>query len=120
MLKQVDKHSGIPAYIQIINMIKSEILLGNLNPGAQLPTVRKLKEIFQVNINTVLKALEKLKIEGIVSSEQGIGYFVNKNLKIDPKITNEIREIVKNLKKLNIDLQTLFIILEEVWKNEKI
>ncbi|MBT1247490.1 MULTISPECIES: winged helix-turn-helix domain-containing protein [unclassified Thermosipho (in: thermotogales)] len=119
MLKQVDKHSGIPAYIQIINMIKSEIILGKFTPGDQLPPVRELKEIFQVNINTVLKALEKLKIEGIISLEQGIGYFINKDIKISNDTIEEIKRVVKKLKKLNIDLQTIFIIFEEVWKNEK-
>lgn len=45
MLRKVDKHSGVPAYVQIVNMIKSEIILGNLQQGLQLPTVRELQAI---------------------------------------------------------------------------
>lgn len=119
MLRPVDKHSGIPSYIQIVNMIKAEILLGKIKPGEQLLPVRKLKEIFQVNINTVLKALEKLKLEGYITSEQGIGYFVSKELQIAPTIMAEVKEAIKKLKSTKIDLNTLFIILEEVWKDEK-
>ncbi|MBO8160494.1 MAG: winged helix-turn-helix transcriptional regulator [Thermosipho sp. (in: Bacteria)] len=117
MLRSVNKHNGIPAYIQIIHMIKSEIILGRLKPGDQIPPVRKLKEIFDVNINTVLKALDKLRTEGILDSEQGIGFFINKNLNINSEAVKEIEMCVKKLKKLEIDLQTLFIIFEEVWKN---
>lgn len=73
MLRKVDKHSGVPAYVQIVNMIKSEIILGNLQQGLQLPTVRELQAIFDVNINTVLKAFEKLKAEGFIEAEQGLG-----------------------------------------------
>ncbi|MDK2886263.1 MAG: hypothetical protein PWP54_821 [Thermosipho sp. (in: thermotogales)] len=118
MLRQVDKHSGIPVYIQILNMIKSEIILGKLKPGDQIPTVRELKEIFDVNLNTVLKALEKLKNEGYLESRPGIGYFVNKSISINKNVLDDIKNCVSKLKSSNIDLYTFFIILEEVWNNE--
>lgn len=117
MLRKVDKHSGIPAYIQIVNMVKSEVLLGHLQKGAQLPTVRDLQNIFDVNINTVLKALEKLKSEGYIEAEQGVGYFIKKDIYMDQKIIQIIRECVSKLKGDNIDLYTAMLIFEEVWKN---
>lgn len=100
MLRKVDKHSGIPAYIQIENMIKSELLLGHLQKGAQLPTIRELQNIFDVNINTVLKALERLKAEGYIQAEQGVGYFIKKDVDIEQKIIKTIRECVSTLKKM--------------------
>jgi len=117
MLRKVDKHSGIPAYVQIVNMIKSEILLGNLQKGAQLPTVRDLQNIFDVNINTVLKALEKLKAEGYIEAEQGVGYFIKKDIYLDQKIVETVRECVLKLKNHGIDFYTVMLIFEEVWKN---
>ncbi len=117
MLRKVDKHSGIPAYIQIVNMIKSEILLGNLQKDAQLPTVRELQNIFDVNINTVLKALERLKTEDYIQAEQGVGYFIKRDVDIDQKIIRTIRECVSNLKEDGIDFYTAMLIFEEVWKN---
>ncbi len=117
MLRKVDKHSGIPAYIQIVNMIKAELLLGNLQKGAQLPTVRDLQNIFDVNINTVLKALERLKAEGYIEAEQGVGYFIKRDVDIDQKIIETIRECVSKLKEDRIDLYTAMLIFEEVWKN---
>lgn len=120
MLRKIDKHSGIPAYLQIMNQIKSEILLGNLKAESQLPPVRELEIIFDVNVNTILKALDKLKSEGILMSEQGIGYFVAKNNSIDPQITNEIKKLVSDLKSKGLDLYTSLLLIEEVWKNEKL
>ncbi len=119
MLRKIDKHSGIPAYLQIVNQIKSEILLGNLKAGQQLPTVRELETIFDVNINTILKALDRLKIEGYLVAEQGVGYFVARELSIDEQIITLIRETVKNLKSKGLDLYTTLVLVEEVWRNEK-
>lgn len=120
MLRRVDKHSGIPAYLQIMNQIKSEILLGNLKAESQLPPVRELEIIFDVNVNTILKALDKLKSEGVLTSEQGIGYFVAKNISVDPQITQEIKRLVGDLKSKGLDLYTSLLLIEEVWKNEKL
>ncbi|QTA38623.1 winged helix-turn-helix transcriptional regulator [Thermosipho ferrireducens] len=118
MLKKVDKHNGIPAYIQIINMIKAEIIKGEFQPGSQLPPVRKLQDVFDVNINTVLKALERLKNEGILEAEHGIGFFVSKKIPISVDVMKKIKECVKKLKETHIDLQTILVLFEEVWKNE--
>lgn len=120
MLRKIDKHSGIPAYLQIVNQIKSEILLGNLKAGQQLPTVRELETIFDVNINTILKALDRLKIEGYLVAEQGVGYFVARELSIDEQIITLIRETVTNLKSKGLDLYTTLVLIEEVWRNEKL
>ncbi len=120
MLRKIDKHSGVPAYLQIVNQIKAEILLGNLKAGQQLPTVRELETIFDVNINTILKALERLKAEGLVASEQGIGYFVVKELSIDAEVVAAIKQLVSKLKSKQFDLYTTLVLVEEVWKNERI
>lgn len=118
MLRKVDKHSGMPAYLQIVNMIKSEILLGNLQKGAQLSSIRDLQQIFDVNINTVLKALEKLKAEGYIEAEQGVGYFIKKDIDVEEKTIDIIRECIYKLKNNKIDYYTAMLIFEEVWKNE--
>ncbi len=120
MLRKVDKHSGIPAYLQIVSQIKVEILLGKLKTNDQLPPVRQLQEVFDVNVNTVLRALERLRIEGVLSSEQGVGYFVAKSTPIDPAVVNKIRNLTKDLKSIGLDLFTTMMILEEVWKDEEI
>ncbi len=116
MLEPVDKHSGIPAYLQIMDMIKKEIVLGNLKFGDQLPPVRELKKVFGVNVNTIMKSLEKLQMDGIVEAQHGVGYFVKKSKIINPKVVDILEKSVEELKKMDMDLNTTILILEEVWK----
>lgn len=116
--KKVDKHSGVPAYLQIVNQIKTKIMTDQLKKGMQLPPVRELENIFDVNVNTILKALERLKLEGIVEAEQGVGYFISENIPIDKEVIESIKKVVGELKSKHIDLYTTIALIEEVWKNE--
>lgn len=116
--KKVDKHSGVPAYLQIVNQIKTKIMIGQLKKGMQLPPVRELESIFDVNVNTILKALERLKLEGIVEAEQGVGYFISENIPIDNETIESIKKVVSDLKMKHIDLYTIIALIEEVWRNE--
>jgi len=115
--KKVDKHSGVPAYLQIINRIKAKVIIGQLKKGTQLPPVRELERIFDVNINTILKALERLKIEGLVEAEQGVGYFISGDIDIDRDVVNTVENLVQRLKSKNVDLYTTLALIEEVWNN---
>ncbi|HOJ94181.1 MAG TPA: GntR family transcriptional regulator [Fervidobacterium nodosum] len=115
--KKVDKHSGVPAYLQIINQIKAKVIIGQLKKGTQLPPVRELERIFDVNINTILKALERLKIEGLVEAEQGVGYFISGDIDIDRDVVNTVENLVQRLKSKNVDLYTTLALIEEVWNN---
>ncbi|KAF2960943.1 GntR family transcriptional regulator [Fervidobacterium sp. 2310opik-2] len=115
--KKVDKHSGVPAYLQIINQIKAKVIIGQLKKGTQLPPVRELERIFDVNINTILKALERLKVEGLVEAEQGVGYFISGDIDIDRDVVNTVENLVQRLKSKNVDLYTTLALIEEVWNN---
>jgi GntR family transcriptional regulator len=116
MFTTVDKHQGLPIYIQIMNMVKKEILLGNLTEGDQLPPVRELSKTFGANINTVMRALEKLGNEGIVESRHGIGYFIHATDSIARDVIDDAERFVKRLKERALDLPMTKMIIEEVWK----
>jgi DNA-binding GntR family transcriptional regulator len=73
--------------------------------------------MLDVNVNTILKALDKLKSEGILSSEQGVGYFVTSNISIDSSVVGELKDFVDRIKNMGIDLYTTILLIEEVWKN---
>lgn len=118
MFNKIDKHSGTPAYIQIMNQIKKEIFLGNIKSEEQLPPVRELQKIFEVNINTVTRALEKLSSENVVEAKHGIGHFIKSDEHIDPEIIDIIISCVKKLKDKKIEFDVCKLLLEEVWKND--
>lgn len=73
---QVEYHSGIPVYRQIINQACAAVAAGTFQPGDQLPTIRVLSERLHVNPNTVAKAYRELELKGIIVSERGSGSFI--------------------------------------------
>ncbi|MCA2001380.1 MAG: GntR family transcriptional regulator [Chloroflexi bacterium] len=72
----LDFHSGLPIYTQIVNQIQSQLANGILKPGDQLPTVRALASELRVNFNTVARAYRILDEERIISTHQGRGTYI--------------------------------------------
>jgi GntR family transcriptional regulator len=68
--------SGVPIYRQLMQQVRREVLLGRLQPGDQLPTVKEVVDAVSVNPNTVAKAYRELEHEGVVRSRQGVGTFI--------------------------------------------
>jgi len=60
-------------YQQIAAAIRQEILSGKLQPGARLPSVRRMKEQWNCTIGTVQRAYRELAEEGLVTSRAGQG-----------------------------------------------
>jgi len=73
---QLDFHSGLPIYTQIVNQIQSQLANGILKPGDQLPTVRALALELRVNFNTVARAYRILDEARIISTQQGRGTYI--------------------------------------------
>lgn len=65
-----------PIYLQIMALIKRQIATSKLLSGTQLGSVRDLAIQYQVNPNTVQRALSELEREGLVKSDRTIGRFV--------------------------------------------
>lgn len=88
---QLDFHSGLPIYTQIVNQIQSQLANGILKPGDQLPTVRALALELRVNFNTVARAYRILDEERIISTQQGRGTFIVEvpPLDVNEKLRNE-------------------------------
>ena len=117
---RIDKHSGIPVYIQIMNEIKKEILLGKIRLGDKLPPTRELARKLGVNINTVLKAYERLQFENVIQAKHGIGYFVKESVPLKKEILDKIKEFAQFMKEKNMDILMIITILQEVCKNDKL
>ena len=65
-----------PIYIQIMDVIKTEIILGKYTAGQKLPSVRDFAVQFDVNPNTVQKALFELETIGLIVTERTSGKYV--------------------------------------------
>lgn len=75
-LIQLDRKTATPIFLQLTNELVKLIQNGQLTAGAKLPSSRKLAELFQLNRNTVTKAIEELEALGWVIIQPQKGTFV--------------------------------------------
>ncbi|MDA1274234.1 MAG: GntR family transcriptional regulator [Verrucomicrobia bacterium] len=73
---QIDPHSGIPVYRQLMDQIKYYVAAGTLRPGDQLPSIRELSHALAVNPTTIVKAFSELGHEDVIQIRHGKGAFV--------------------------------------------
>jgi len=91
---KINKHSGVPLYLQVKNQIQ-DLVKGNLiKVGGKMPTERELSETLKVSRNTVSTAYNQLEQEGVLKSYQGRGTFVAEEA--NPwKVQNTKEKIIK-------------------------
>lgn len=65
-----------PIYLQIMQDMKKAIVSGSWPPGGRIPSVRDLALQYQVNPNTMQRALAELEREGLLYAERTTGRFV--------------------------------------------
>ncbi|NIK67252.1 PLP-dependent aminotransferase family protein [Paenibacillus sp. BK720] len=68
-----DRQDKTPLYQQIANYLEQRISLGELPPGSQLPSERKLAGQLGVNRSTIVQAYENLRASGMIESLAGSG-----------------------------------------------
>jgi GntR family transcriptional regulator len=74
---QLDLHSGVPVYRQIIDQVRGGMAASTLTAGDQLPTVRQLAVDLEINPNTVVRAYKELELGGLLETHQGTGTFIS-------------------------------------------
>jgi GntR family transcriptional regulator len=93
---QLDLHSGVPVYRQIIDQVRGGIASGSLAAGDQLPTVRQLAVDLAINPNTVIRAYHELELGGLLETHQGTGTFISaqKMKRADAERERQLTQIV--------------------------
>jgi GntR family transcriptional regulator len=77
---RLDRASGVPTYLQLVQQVEHALRLGYLKPGDQLPRVRDAVASLAVNPNTVLKAYRELETKGLTAGRPGQGTFIRVTL----------------------------------------
>jgi len=72
----IEFDNNTPIYIQIMNYIKKQIVIGKLGPGDKIESVRDLATELQINPNTIQRTFQELEREGIVETKRGLGRYV--------------------------------------------
>lgn len=82
--------ANIPIYLQLVNRFKQRIISGELTAGSKLESVRDLASSFEVNPNTMQRALAELEREKLVFADRTVGRFITK----DEELIRKMRETV--------------------------
>ncbi len=85
----VDGSSGVPPYLQLVHQVRQSLLLGYLQEGDRLPTVKDVASDLVINPNTVVKAYRQLEHEGLVGGRPGQGTFITATLTSPPPDASE-------------------------------
>lgn len=87
----------MPIYMQIQRDIAEQIVAGKLQPGERLPSVRDLSVRYQVNPNTLQRAMLELDRSGLTATERTSGRFVTEDTARIVSLRRELLgEIVKD------------------------
>jgi GntR family transcriptional regulator len=77
MLIKLNLESEIPIYTQLKNKIIEGIASKELVPGESLPSVRTMAADIGVNMHTVNKAYQQLKLDGFIIIHRQKGVVIN-------------------------------------------
>ena len=101
-----------PIFLQLADVIKSDIVSGKFKITEKLPSVRDFAFLYGVNPNTVQKALQILEDEGLIVTDRTNGKFVaGSTEKIESQksktITQEIDLFIEKMKSLGLGLNEI-------------
>ncbi|MCZ0702957.1 DNA-binding transcriptional regulator YhcF (GntR family) [Natronobacillus azotifigens] len=99
MFLHIQFDSETPIYQQVKNQIIRGIALGELSLGESLPSVRQLASDIGINLHTVNKVYNQLKLEGWVVIHRKSGVMVNPDLKANksPDYLAGLDTLLKNI-----------------------
>ena len=110
--------SDQPIYDQICTQLKAQIVAGELEAGALLPSVRALAAQLAINPNTIQRAYNELEAEGYIYSVPGKGSFAAGNdaagARRREELLRQARDLLRELRYLGVSQEELAALLKEV------
>ena len=94
---RIDRDDERPIYVQIVDEVRSSIMLGLLKPGDRLPSVRALAKQLNINLHTVRHGYSILSEHMIVSCRPGAGTIIREDANKDDILQRDhlLRDIAK-------------------------
>ena len=111
-------NDNLPIYIQIMNLTKKRIIIGELKEGEKLPSVRELSIELKVNPNTIQRSYQELEREDLVFTQRGTGTFVTEDKNIIHELKNNmaasiVGEFLKDMKSLGFNGKEIIDLINE-------
>ena len=72
----IDPDARRAPYLQLADIIRKRIADGEIEVGRRIPSMTEIEAEFGLSRNTIKKAFDVLKSEGVVEAERGRGLFV--------------------------------------------
>lgn len=117
---QLDLQSRLPIYEQLKTKITELVMLGDLKPDDQLPSVRSFARDLGVNPNTVQKAYQDLERDKIIYSVAGRGSYINPDIDLTGQLQaghlGKISQAAMQAKACGIPEQRVVEAVKEVYK----
>lgn len=112
-----------PIYLQLLEEFKLKISTGQWEPGAKIDSVRNLASLYEVNPNTVQKALVELERVGLTETRRTAGRFVtdDKNLisKLEDNSFYKIADdFISGAESLNLEKEEAINQLKIYWEGK--
>lgn len=76
----INPKSKQPIYEQLVEQLRRQLILGGMEAGAAMPSVRQMATELGINPNTIQKAYRRMEEEGMIVSLPGRGSFVSDDL----------------------------------------
>ena len=110
-----------PIYLQILEDFKLKISSGQWEASEKIDSVRNLAKDYEVNPNTVQRALAELEREGLCKSQRTTGRFVTDDLDLIKSLSKNAFEIIcddfiNNAKNLKISKEDALDGLDKFWE----
>lgn len=101
-----------PIYLQIVELIKLDIISGKLNKGDKLLSVREYAVLYKVNPNTMQKALSELEREKLIFTERTNGKYVTLDNDLIKKykikyINEKINSFIEEMNNIGINIEDI-------------
>lgn len=110
------KRQAVPLHAEVAELLRRQILSGELHPGARLPALRELTKELGIARMTVVQAMNTLEDEGLIEKHSGRGTFV-REVKIPDRVSlhmkAELSEIYTMVEQLEVSVRKGEVTIEK-------
>ena len=118
MILNLSDLSDEPLHAQVSRQIRAKILIGDLDGGDALPSIRGMARDQRVSVITVQRAYDDLEREGLVRSRRGKGFWVapmpseRKNKMAEERFAEALAQLVEHAAAEGLDQAEMRRILD--------
>lgn len=111
-----------PIYIQLLEDFKVKISSGKWKSGDKIDSVRNLAKEYEVNPNTVQRALQELEREGLCESQRTLGRFITEDKRLidrlgDSSFEQACDDFIEKSLSLKIEKDEALVRLDKYWED---